>query len=150
MNKELLNYAKTSIENKQWQVGRSIDSLKKISIDCNISKYKTRKFIQELIDLSIIDKYHNKFYLISTDTNNTIASIQQRLIYKAKLNLMLLQLKDLGYIYDKKTLSYIEKNNSKITLYFPLRKNKLTFDIIDLNEQFDEYINIVNRHLNKG
>jgi len=145
MKTKELKYIKTKISNNEWKVGNSIYNVKMISNDLKISKYKARQIIQELINACIIEKYNNKFYLLTDLLSFKIKDIQNRLIYKAKVNIIISKL--LGQsIYDKKYMAFIKKENNIITVYFPLRKTKTVINILSYNNLNNELNDIIKRN----
>ena len=83
MKKKHLNWCKQQVL-VNWTVGYPITSISSFAAYNNISKYKARHIYQELIDKCIIEKYNNKFYLLSTDFSDDAMSVQKRLITKAR------------------------------------------------------------------
>lgn len=147
MKTKHIKYVKSKIINDEWKIGTSINTVSNIATELKISKYKSRIFIQELIDACIIEKYNNKFYLLTDVISFKISDIQKLLIYKAKINMVIIKLINLKYNFDKKTMSFIKQNNNIITICFPLRKQKAIIDILDKNQIISKELeDIINRH----
>jgi len=146
MNKQYKTHFKNLIYIGFFKLGYAIPSKYIISIKLGITEYQVSKFIKILLNEGLLEKYHNRFYIINDNLNSDIKTIQKNLIEKAKINLFMIQLLEKGAIYNKKHIAYIIKNNLEINIYFPLRKNKIKFNILDVNEQPLEIQEIIKTH----
>ena len=100
-------------------------TIKEFANKNKISKYNAKKEIDKLINYGIIEKYYNRFYYLTTDYRTDTLFIQKNLINKAKINLQIAKLLNSEMIFDKLYMAFIDTSNFKITIYFPLKKQKL-------------------------
>jgi len=100
-------------------------TIKEFANKNKISYYKAKKEIYKLINYGIIEKYYNRFYYLNTTYSNNTKFIQSNLINKAKINLQIAKLLNSDMIFDKLYMAFIDTSNFKITIYFPLKRQKL-------------------------
>jgi hypothetical protein len=131
-----------------YRVGERINSINHISNITNMNKYSVRKLIYAMISIGIIEKYNNRFFIISHNIDDSSESVQKRLINKAKIYLNILKLQQKKYILDKQTMAFINQNGVNINIYFPISKNKIHINICDLDNMAIEsqIYNILQRH----
>ena len=145
MNTTFINYCKNCIKNGTWSVGHTIDSITKLSTTLPVTRYKAKLFIDYLINIGVVDKYYNRFYLISLNFNQDTKSVQDKLIHKAKINIQILKLINDGACLDTKYLSFTTTTTNQAVISFPLRKKRLKLTLNDIGEQTDEINDILKR-----
>jgi len=129
-----------------YPVGSRLNSIKTISQLIGINNYSTRKLINGLISFGIIEKYNNRFFIISKNYSNTPKDIQERLINKAKINLNILKLLQRNFIHDKKTVSFIQQDGMYFNIYFPINAKKVSLTISDIDNNSNiETVEIIKR-----
>jgi len=106
-------------------------SIKTYATGYSISRYKARKYIDMLMDIGVVEKYHNRFYFISNDMATDPTSIQRKLINKAKINLEISKLINAKLIYDAKFMAFLDVQPDEVIIYYPIRKSK---NILKLSE----------------
>lgn len=146
MKAKQLKWFQNQIKREKWCLGKAIDPIWAVALGNNVSQYKARQLIQELIDDGVIEMYNNRFYLMDTDLKNDIDSVQRRLLHKAKVNTQRVSLLHEGAIFDKKTMAYILSKDKSIEVYFPLRKQKAIINLLDTGALSKELSDILKRH----
>ena len=133
MKQKYFNYLKRRISGDEasWKLGEKIPSIAWTAGLLRVSKYECRKFYDELIQMGLIEKYHNRFYLINDRLDLDTKTIQQNLIMKSKINLKMIDLLNKNAMYDKKYIAYVLQNGSTLNVYFPLKRQKITTNIIE-------------------
>ena len=101
-------------------IGESFDTISSLSYKYNMSKYKVRKYINKLIDYGVVEKFGNKFFVISNDFDDSVKATQNRLLNKAKILLHISKYKNNpNYIFNKSKILFYLKNNNNIK-YSPI------------------------------
>ena len=126
-----------------YNIGNKLNSIKTFSTLIGINKYSVRKLIYGLIAISILEKYNNRFFVISKNFNNTPKAIQEKLINKAKININILKLMQQNFIYDRQTLSFISQDDTNFIIYFPISRKNIIINKIDIQNYKDADILLI-------
>lgn len=133
------NFIKKNIT--KWNIGSPILSVPALSKKLKITTYSAKKIVNELISIGVVEQYNNKFYLLSNDLSTDDTSIQNKLLLKAKINIIMMKFLHNKYIHDKKYMSFIDKiSDTQVTIYFPLKQKKLIVNILDDTKNLSEEI----------
>lgn len=136
------------ISEHYWNIGKPISSINEMSNKFKITKYNAKKTVSELLSNGNVEKFGNKFFLISTDLNDSPTSIQNRLVNKARIHLDILNMLQKNWLYDQSTVSFIQFNGMIAKLYFPITKRVININVCNIhNTAIETYLyNILKRH----
>jgi len=92
-------------------LGEPLDSISTLSSRYDMSEYKVKKYINKLIDYGILEKFGNRFHVISIDVDDSVQATQMRLLNKAKILLRIVKYKNNpDYVFYKSNVCFYIKH----------------------------------------
>ena len=122
-----VTYIRGKIRRKTWEIGQKADSISQISKDIKISKPTVKKAVTILESKSLLENRGIEGIWVIGQLTKNMSSVMK--LSSIQSNLTAAKLLSNGGIFDKNNQTILCRTNDILTIFFPIKNNKISLKI---------------------